>query len=87
MIVSDCMQHNTVAFHLFQKKFITVLKARLPSFPQRIYYFSDGAAAQYKNCKNFINLCYHETDFGLPADWHFSATSHGKGACDGVVVR
>ena len=22
-----------------------------------MYYFSD---AQYKNCKNFINLCYHE---------------------------
>ena len=20
----------------------------------------------------------------MPAEWHFSATSHGKGACDGV---
>ena len=26
----------------------------------------------------------HEADFGVPAEWHFSATSHGKGACDGV---
>ena len=34
--------------------------------------------------KTFINLCFHEADFGVPAEWHFSATSHGKGACDGV---
>ena len=31
-----------------------------------------------KNRKNFINLCHHEDDFGVPAEWHFSATSHGK---------
>ena len=47
-------------------------------------YFSDGAASQYKNCKNFINICNHEADFGIQAEWHFSATSHGKGASDGV---
>lgn len=47
-------------------------------------YFSDGAASQYKNRKNFLNLCLHEADFGVPAEWHFSATSHGKSACDGV---
>ena len=51
---------------------------------KQIYYFSDGAASQYKNRKNFLNLCYHHTDFGIAAEWHFSATSHGKGACDGV---
>ena len=33
---------------------------------------------------SFINLCYHHKDFGVDAEWHFSATSHGKGACDGV---
>ncbi len=56
------------------------------SIPRKILYFSDGAAAQYnvQNRKNVINLCYHEADFRVPAEWHFSATSHGKGACDGV---
>jgi len=48
------------------------------------YFVSDGAAAQYKNRKNFVNLCQHEEDFGVAAEWHFSATSHGKVACDGV---
>lgn len=53
----------------------------LPSSPKKIVYFSDGAASQYKNRKN---LCNHEADFGIQAEWHFSATSHGKGASDGV---
>ena len=39
---------------------------------------------QYKNCKNFINLCHHEEDFGSRAEWNFFSTSHGKGPCDGV---
>ena len=32
----------------------------------------------------------HQADFGISAQWHFSATSHGKGACDslgGIVKR
>ncbi len=28
-------------------------------------------------------MCHHNEDFELSAEWHFSATSHGKGACDG----
>ena len=23
-------------------------------------------------------------DFGIPAEWHFHATGHGKGPCDGI---
>ena len=53
-------------------------------FAPKIYHFSNGAASQYKNQKNFINLCHHKDDFGILAEWHFSATSHGKGACDRV---
>jgi hypothetical protein len=30
------------------------------------------------------NLCFHERDFGLKAEWHFFGTAHGKGTCDGV---
>jgi len=63
---------------------LSYLKEALPCTPKKIIYFSDGVASQYKNRKNFLNLCYHEKDFGIRAEWHFSATSHGKGACDGV---
>ena len=84
VIISDCLHHNTVAVYLFQKKLVSLLKRILHIPPKRIIYFSDGAASQYKNQKNFLNLCNHEKDFGVKGEWHFSATSHGKGACDGV---
>jgi len=47
-------------------------------------YFTDGAVSQYKNKSNFLNLAYHLDDFGIDAEWHFFATSHGKSPCDGV---
>jgi len=37
-----------------------------------------------KTEKNFLNLCHHKDDFEVAAEWHFSATLHGKGACDGL---
>ena len=84
VIKSDCLHHDTVAANLFLKNFISFLKEKFSSLPHKIYYFSDGAAAQYQNRKNFINLCHHKADFGMPAERHFLATSHGKGACDGI---
>ena len=76
-------KHDTIAVHLFQKVLIEFLTNKIEK-PQKIIYFSDGCAAQYKNRKNFVNLCHHEEDFRISAEWHFFATSHGKGACDGV---
>ena len=34
----------------------------------KIKYFSDDCAVQYENCKNFVNLCYHYSDFYLEAE-------------------
>ena len=82
VLLLECNTHDTIAVHLFQRKLINFLKVKFEVL--KITYFSDGCAAQYKNCKNFINLCYHKEDFGIPAEWHFFATSHGKGPCDGV---
>jgi hypothetical protein len=44
--------------------------------------FSGGTAAQHKNQKNFLNLTLQQVVFGVLAEWHFFATSHGKRACD-----
>lgn len=60
------------------------MKSKFGDNVKKIYYFSDGSAAQYKNRKNFTNLCFHKDDFDIDAEWHFSATAHGKGPCDGV---
>ena len=53
VVISDCLHHDMVAVHLFQKSFINFLKNFLPSalHPKKIIYFSDGAASQYKNSK------------------------------------
>lgn len=59
------------------------LQSELPG-TNKIIYFSDGRAAMYKNCKNFLNLCHHEEDFKIKAEWNFFTTSHSKGPCDGT---
>ena len=34
--------------------------------------------------KNFLNLCLHNSDFGVKCEWNFFATSHGKSPCDSI---
>ena len=82
-VISDYLKHDTVAVHVFQKHLLAKIKEVVPQV-KKVVYFSDGASSQYKNRKNFANLCHHKKDFGLDAEWHFFATAHGKNACDGV---
>ncbi len=82
-IISDDREHVTGTVHAFIEIVLKFLKSHIPVL-QKIVYFSDGAAAQYKNCKNFKNLCLHKTDFEVDAEWNFFATSHGKSPCDGI---
>jgi hypothetical protein len=83
VVMSERNTHDTAAVHIFQKLLIKFLTEHIGK-PQEMIYFSDGCAAQYKNRKNFANLCCHELDFGNSAEWHFFAISYGKGPCDGV---
>lgn len=80
VIISDCNNHDAVAVHVFIKIITDYVKS-LPERCNKIYYFSDGAPQQFKN---FVNLYYHEDDLDIPAEWHFFATAHGKGPCDGI---
>ena len=81
--ISDDTTHDTSLVHEIQKRLCFHLKEKLPGV-RKVEYFSDGCAGQYKNYKNFLNLCHHESDFGLKATWSFFATSHGKSPCDGI---
>ncbi|KAK3910377.1 Leucine zipper transcription factor-like protein 1 [Frankliniella fusca] len=65
-------------------KVILYLRETLQMELTKVYYMSDGCAAQYKNKKSVANVWFHEKDFGVPAEWHYYATSHGKSACDGL---
>ena len=77
------MIHGTKTVHAFTCKVISYIKENLHS-KTKVLYFSDGAASQYKNFKNFVNLCDHEIDHSIQTQWHFFATSHGKSPCDGI---
>ena len=48
IIISDCLYHDIVAVHLFQKHLIEFLNKKF-SREDQIFYFSDRSAAQYKN--------------------------------------
>ena len=82
-VISNHMTHDTIAVHAFLRPVLLYLKTINPLL-KKIVYWTDGAASQYKNKKNFANLCCHEQDFGLAAEWHFFASCHGKSACDGI---
>lgn len=85
VVISEKVLHDTSSVHLFNEKMISYLKQTFGSEKvKKIIYFSDGAASQYKNKSNFINLAFHEEDFKVKVEWNFFATSHGKGACDGI---
>ena len=47
VVISDCLKHDTVPVHLFQRKLITKLKEISNSdIKKKNIYFSDGAASQ-----------------------------------------
>ena len=47
--ISEHLKHDTLAVHVFQKKLISYLRSELIPDIKKIYYFSDGSAAQFKN--------------------------------------
>lgn len=82
-VISDDLEHDVGFVYETQKIVAQFLTEKFPQV-QSVHYFSDGCAAQYKNCKNFLNLCHHHKDFNLKACWSFFATSHGQSPCDGI---
>ena len=70
VFISDCLNHNTVLVHIFQKKKnIRYIKQYLLLNFKKDCYFSEGAAPQYKSRKNFAYLYNHQKDFnGIEAE-------------------
>ncbi len=65
--ITDDNCHDVATVHQVQELVINDLKLAIKDL-KSIEYFSDGCAGQYKNRKNFFNLCNHEKDFGLTAE-------------------
>ena len=82
--ISDDLEHDVYMVYEVIATTAKYVKENISTGINVIHYFSDGCAGQYKNCKHFLNLCYHQEDFGVGCQWNFFATSHGKSPCDGV---
>lgn len=82
IIIAESLNHNVTSVYLFQTKLVDYIKSVFGN--KKIVFFTDGAPSQYKNKKNFLNLCMFPKDFGLNAEWNFFATSHGKSPCDAL---
>ena len=83
IFVSGCLHHGTELVYHYQRRITNFILQNHPSI-KCIAYVSDKRAGQFKNNKNMVNWTHHELDFGIPATWTFSATSHGKGPVDGI---
>ena len=68
--------HDTIFVYKNQTILFDYLKENLP-IRDKIFFFSDGCG------ENFINLCHHQQDLNMDAEWILFATSHGRPG-DGV---
>ena len=83
-VLSNDIDHDVGFVYTVLHRTISYIKEELNPALSIIHYFSDGCAAQYKNCKHSINLCHHFHDFSIDCTWNFFSTSHGKSTCDGI---
>jgi hypothetical protein len=85
VMIAESIKHDITAVHLFETKLVTYLKQRLyMSEIKKIYFFSDGAAGQYKNKKNFFNICQFKEEYHIDVEWHFFGSYHWKSPCDAI---
>ena len=85
VVVSDSLDHDKKAVATFLVRAVQNICQKHPHLRQ-IHIFSDGAACQFKNkyLWAFLSSSFQDMFPNLHVEWHFFATSHGKGAVDGV---
>ncbi|EFC48666.1 hypothetical protein NAEGRDRAFT_78435 [Naegleria gruberi] len=48
----------------------------------KLFLFSDGGPAHYKTCKTVVMVGEMSRKFGIPIEYNFFPSHHGKGPCD-----
>lgn len=82
VIVSDDLEHNKTAVTVFMSTVLDrFVKQRHPEVTTA-YIFSDGPSSQFKN--KYIVSILPTLDKIVHVQWNYFATSHGKGAVDGI---
>ena len=66
--ISDHKTHDTIMVYSFLKHFYEHYVSNKFPFLHKVFYFSNGSAAQYKNFKNLTNLIFHQNNFHILAE-------------------
>ena len=83
-LVTDYLSHDKYAVYTFLHIILAKIKRNHPAVAN-VQFFSDGAAAQFKQKFLFVNLTFLKQEYKFDTMmWNFFATRHGKGAVDGV---
>ena len=82
-VVSNYMHHDKYAVACFNGLLTEDLKKRFPHL-HTVDIFSDGAAQHFKQKYMLCFMTLSESECHVKINWHFFATSHGKGAVDGI---
>ncbi|KAJ1375148.1 hypothetical protein SESBI_51341 [Sesbania bispinosa] len=83
VIISDHMTHDTMTVYAFLDNATTFLKSKIKNLKKNYLCFGwcSPTVQELQKC-NKSQLSFE--DFGVHAEWHFFATSHGKSPCDGL---
>jgi hypothetical protein len=73
-VISDHLDHTETTVHSFISCIIRHLLYDVLPHLKKVYYFSDTACSQNKDCKHFLDLYHHEEDFSVAVEWNFFAT-------------
>lgn len=83
-IISDKLTHNKFDVYCFITKIMLQIREQYKDISS-IYIFSDGSSAQFKNKFILKSIPSFVNEFSCKyLEWNFFATSHGKGAVDGI---
>ena len=82
-MISDDLTHDTAAVHSFLREFVKEVK-EINKDVEKLYAWTDGGPAHYKNRKAFANTSFSKQDFGIEIESHFTPTCHGKNSGDGI---
>ena len=69
--ISDDLKHGVNFVYKVIKGAIKYICDNITEALYKVHYFSDGGTGQHKNCKNFLTLCLHNSDFRLKCEWNF----------------
>lgn len=82
-VPSDCLLHDKHAAVALLHVILNDLQSKLSIPITEVDIYSDGAAQHFKS-KYMWMFITSLLEKGITVNWHYSATSHGKGAVDGI---